>query len=117
MSSGSDGVLKGGGGGGGGGQPEGGGAQRAGEPGRAGDEVDGEPGDGVPQRLHRVGGEPLPGPAAGAGRGPGRGGPAAGARDTQGLVAVTAVRGVVTVAVARAGLVTVTGLTATGQAD
>src|ERR1700751_5932832 len=73
MSSGSDGVLKGGGGGGGGGQPEGGGAQRAGEPGRAGDEVDGEPGDGVPQRLHRVGGEPLPGPAAGAGRGPGTG--------------------------------------------
>src|ERR1700733_2067700 len=47
-----------------------GGAQPAGDAGRAGDEVDGEPGDGVAQRLHRVGGEPLAGAAAGAGRGP-----------------------------------------------
>ena len=63
MSSGSDGVLY--------GRCEEGGAQPGGDAGRAGDEVDGEPGDGVPQRLHRIRGEPLPGPAAGAGRGAG----------------------------------------------
>src|SRR5580700_9278580 len=76
-----------------------GGAQPAGEPGRAGDEVDGEPGDGVPQRLRGVGGEPLPGPAAGPRRGPGCRCSAAGARDTPGPVTVTAVPGAVTVAV------------------
>ena len=48
-----------------------GGAQPGGDAGGAGDEVDGEPGDGVPQRLHRIRGEPLPGPAAGPGRGAG----------------------------------------------
>src|SRR5580693_3105541 len=53
------------------GRCEQGGAEPGSDAGRAGDEVDGEPGDGVPQRLHRVGGEPLPGPAAGAGRGAG----------------------------------------------
>src|SRR5580693_1640056 len=68
-----------------------GGAQPAGEAGRAGDEVDGEPGDRVAQRLHRVGGEPLAGPAPRPGRGPGGGGSAARARDTPGLLTVTGV--------------------------
>jgi hypothetical protein len=48
-----------------------GGAEPGGEAGGAGDEVDGEPGDGVAQRLHRVGSKPLPGPTPGPGRGPG----------------------------------------------
>src|SRR5580693_1577730 len=77
-----------------------GGAEPAGEAGRAGDEVDGEPGDGVAQRLGRVGGEPVPGPAAGAGRGPGRGGSAGRPGGAPGRVAgaaaaAAAVQGVV----------------------
>src|ERR1700733_9032026 len=92
------------------GRGEQGGAQPAGDAGRAGDEVDGEPGDGVAQRLHRVGGEPLPGPATGAGRGPGRGCAAARARDTPGLLTVIAVPGAVMIAVVRSGAVRVTVL-------
>src|SRR5580693_4021601 len=84
-----------------------GGAQPAGDAGRAGDEVDGQPGDRVPQRLHRVGGEPVPGPAAGAGRGAGGGGAAGAARDTPGLVTVTAVPGAVVVTVVCSGAVQV----------
>src|SRR5579863_5955314 len=68
-----------------------GGAQPAGDAGGAGDEVDGEPGDGVPQRLHRVGGEPVPGAAAGAGCGPGGVGSAGAACDAPGPAAVTGV--------------------------
>ena len=98
MSSGSDGVLY--------GRGEQGGAQPAGDAGRAGDEVDGQPGDGVPQRLHRVGGEPLAGPAPGAGRGAGGGGSAARARDTP----ATGCRHRRRRRRVRAGLVTVTGL-------
>src|SRR5580700_1728009 len=71
-----------------------GGAQPAGEAGRAGDEVDGEPGDGVPQRLGGVGGEPLAGPAAGAGRGAGTA-----ACDTPRVVTIVRARVVVAVAV------------------
>src|SRR5580704_10334769 len=77
-----------------------GGAQPAGEAGRAGDEVDGQPGDGVPQRLGRVGGEPLPGPAAGAGRGPGRGGSAGRPGGAPGRVADAAATAAVPVGVA-----------------
>src|SRR5580704_8925136 len=63
-----------------------GGAQPAGQAGRAGDEVDGQPGDGVAQRLHRIGGEPFPGPAPGAGRGAGT------ACDTPGVVTIVRAR-------------------------
>jgi hypothetical protein len=88
MSSGTEGVLY-------------GGARRvvrsqAAMPAGAGDEVDGEPGDRVPQRQHRVGGEPLPGPAAGAGRGPG-----SAACDTPRVV--TIVRACIVAMVAAAG--------------
>ena len=92
MSSGSDGVLYGG--------CEQGGAQPAGDAGRAGDEVDGQPGDGVPQRLHRVGGEPLPGPAPRPGRGPG-----SAACDTPRVVTIVRARVVVIVAAGRVGAV------------
>src|SRR5580700_8679648 len=88
------------------GRREQGGAQPAGDAGRAGDEVDGQPGDRVAQRLHRVGGEPLPGAAAGAGRGPGGGCAAGSARDTPGLVTVTGVA-------QRASVIMVTGAVAT----
>src|SRR4029077_11275549 len=84
-----------------------GGAQPAGQAGRAGDEVDGEPGDGVPQRLRGVGGEPLPGAEPGAGRGPG---PAACGAPGPGTV--TAVPGAVTVGVVRAAGVRPTGFVA-----
>ena len=82
MSSGTEGVLY-------------GGARRlcqpAGDAGRAGDEVDGELGDGVPQRLHRVGGEPFPGAEPGAGRGAGSASAAGAAGDAPGPAAVTGV--------------------------
>src|SRR5580693_7245142 len=100
-----------------------GGAEPAGDAGRSGDEVDGEPGDGVAQRLHRVGGEPLPGPAAGPGRGPGgadsAGMPGGAPGRVTGAAAAAAVpvaaavavwTAAVVAAVIRAGLATVTGL-------
>ena len=104
MSSGSDGVLY--------GRCEQGGAQPAGEAGRAGDEVDGEPGDGVPQRLHRVGGEPLAGPAPRPGRGAGTA-----SCDTPRVVTIVRARVVVAAVAVRVRVRAVQGDAGRGQRE
>src|SRR4029077_7155966 len=91
-----------------------GGAEPAGQAGRAGDEVDGEPGDGVPQRLRGVGGEPVPGAEPGAGRGPG---PAACGTPRAGTPAAVVVRARVAIAAAGGRVGAVEGDAGRGQRE